>query len=171
MITPLASVQQPVRGTRMHRLEVEPLGPLSWDFRVRADGRDVATLSLARFRERGGFELAGVAHDIVAEGFLRRTYRLERGGLVTARAQPRGVFRPSFVVNTGDRVLTLRPVGFFGRTYKVEHGRTPMGEIRRLGVFRRGAAGELDERIEPGCRILLICIAVLQWRHQSRRSS
>ena len=155
----------------MHRFEVEPLGTLSWDFRVRADGRDVATLSLARFRERGGFELNGVAHAIVAEGFLRRTYRLERGGLVTARAQPRGVLRPSFAVTTGDRVLTLRPVGFLGYTYKIEQGRTPMGEIRRLGVFRRGAVVELDERIEPGCRIFLICVAVLQWRRQSRRSS
>ena len=155
----------------MNRLEVEPLGAFAWDFRVSADGRDVATLSLARFRERGSFTLDGVPYALAAEGFLQRTYRLERDGLVTARAEPRGILRPAFAVTTGDRVLTLRPVGFLGLTYKVEHGRTAMGEIRRLGVFRRGAAVELDERIEAGCRIFLICVAVLQWRRQSRRSS
>ena len=68
-------------------LEVEPLGRLSWEFRVTVAGQELTTLSLTRFRDRGAFQLDGVAHTVAAEGFLQRTYRLERGGLPVARAE------------------------------------------------------------------------------------
>jgi hypothetical protein len=146
------------------------VGHLSSDFRVSAGGRGVTTVTLARFRDRGRFELAGVEYTVAAEGFLGRTYRLERGALGVARAEARGFLRPAFSVTTGDRVLTMRPRGFFGSAYAIEHGRTPMGEIRRVGALSRRATVELDERIEPACRIFLIFLAQVQWRRQRRRS-
>ena len=82
----------------MQTLEVEPLGRLSWEFRVTVVGQELTTLSLTRFRDRGAFQLDGVAHTVAAEGFLQRTYRLERGGLPVARAEARGVLRPVYAV-------------------------------------------------------------------------
>jgi hypothetical protein len=155
----------------MPKFEVEPLGPLSWDFRVTSGGREVTTLELTRFRDRGQFVLDGATYAIGAEGFLRPVYRLERGGVTVARAEAKGILRPTYAVTTGDRVLELRPQGFLGFRYAVGHGRTALGAIRRLGVFSRRTAGELDDRIDPACRIFLIFVALVRWRHQSRRSS
>jgi hypothetical protein len=172
MITPPESVQQPTRGEpRMTKLEVEPTGAFNWELRVSAGGRELAMIVLRRFRDRGSFTLQGVEHTLVAQGFLQRSFDLERGGVRVARAEARGIFRPTFAVTAGDRVLTMRQKGFLGFTYVVEHNRTPLGMIRRLGVFSRRAVAELDDRIDPATRIFLICLTQIQWRRQARNHS
>jgi hypothetical protein len=160
----------PRKSARMLKLEVEPLARFGWDFRVTSQARELATLSLTRFRDRGRFELDRVEHTIEAEGFFRPVYRLERGKVTVARAEPQGWLRRSYAVTAGDRVLTLRRKGFFSFTYVVEHGRTALGEIRRLGVLTRRAEGELDERIDPTWRIFLVFLVVAEWRRQARSS-
>ena len=150
--------------------ETEPLRRFGWDFRIGFQGREVATLAIARIRDRGAFTLDGAHHTIVAEGFLQRTWRMERGGIVVARAQARGALRPTFEITTGGRILVLRRHGFLGSRWTVEHGRTALGAIRRPSVFRSRAEGELDDRLDPASRIFLIFLTLVYWRRRARRS-
>ena len=109
----------------MRVLEVTPLGTFSWSFRVTAEGREITCLDIARLRDGGAFELAGIP------------YRLEREGT------------------------------FRGRYSLVEHNRASLGTIRRRGFIQRITTATLDDKIPRPCQMLLLFLALVQWRRQA----
>ena len=152
----------------MRTLEVAGTGSFGWTFRISDAGREVATLEIARLRDRGSFALAGMPYEVVRESTFRSRYRLEMRGQIVARVERQGILRAVYRVTAGDRVLTLRQVGFLGRTFTVEHNRAALGSIRRIGIIQRRAVVEMDDRVALPTQILLIFLAVVRWRSQAR---
>jgi hypothetical protein len=155
------------RRSHLVTLEITPLGLLGWDFRVEGAGRPAMTLELTRFRDRGGFTLAGSAYTVIRAGLVRPAFTLERGGVSVARADARGWLLRGYQVAAGERRVEMKRRGLLAR-YVVEHGRTRLGELRRRGLFTRAAVAQLDERLEPATQLFLVFLALVEWRHQAR---
>ena len=165
---PAASNPRIIRETRVATLEITPLALLAWDFRVEGPEPPATTLELTRFRDRGTFTLAGADYTMIREGVVRPTFRLERGGVTIARAEARGWLLQAYRVTAGERRVELKRRGFLPK-YVVEQGRARLGEIRRRSVFKRAAVATFDDRIDRPTQIFLVFLALIEWRHQSRR--
>ncbi len=155
----------------MRVLEVTPLGTFSGSFRVTAEGREITCLDIARLRDSGAFELAGIPYRLEREGTFRGRYSLVERERVIARAERKGFLRPWYQVTAGDRLLVLRQRGFFGSLFTVEQNRASLGTIRRRGFIHRIATATLDDKIPLPCQMLLLFLALVQWRRQARRSA
>ena len=103
--------------------------------------------SLRRFDPVAAGPLRGAA-TLWGGGLFRRSYTVERGGVIVARAESRGLLRRSYQVTAGEQRLSFRRPTFFGRTVVIEQGRDRFGEIKKTSLFRRRATVQLDVRLE-----------------------
>jgi hypothetical protein len=155
---------------RVPKLEIVPVHWTKWDFNVSSAGRELTRLSLIRFRDRGRFTLNGAEYEVYTQGFLRRSYRMERNGVVVGRAETKGVFRTVFLVHASERLLTVTAKGALGQSYRVEHNRTGLGEIQRVSVLTRDMVATLDDRVDLPTQIFLAFLVQVQWRRAARRA-
>jgi hypothetical protein len=152
-------------------LVLTPTRWYSWDFRVTANGQEIALIDRDWFRERATFAIDGKSYEVRRTSMLRSSFVLERGGTVIAEATKPSSFRRTFEVTVGDKRLTLRAVSVFRWEFHLFDGPTWVGRIRRVSVFRRRATAEFLEGMSREVQLLVVFLVLVLWKRSTDRAA
>lgn len=151
----------------MSTIQAERTGFFSSDYRLTRDGADLGILDLAPVRSRARFEIAGVMHEIVADGLLRGRFLLKAEARVVAQAQREHLLPIWYRVRAGDRQLLLTE-RLPGRRFRILHGDRRVGEIRPVHVLARNAIATFEAGLPVTTEVFLLGLALLRWRRRAR---
>jgi hypothetical protein len=148
-------------------LRIEPVRWFSWDFTVDRDGRRLATLDLAWWRERGELVIDGQPFGVARQGLLSGDFRLTAadGRLIAAASKP-SVLRRRFDVVYGGHTLTLQARSTWGRAMDVHLDGLAVGGIVPAGAWTRRASATLPDSVPLPVQVFVIWLAMLLWKRE-----
>ena len=155
----------------MRTLLLTPTHWLTWDFRVTADGREIAIIDRDWFRERASFSIDGRSFGIRKTSLLRSNFVLEDNGTLVAEATKPSAFRRTFHVTAGGKQLTLRAVSALRREFHLFDGAAWIGRIRPLSAFRRKATAEFPETMPLEVQLFVTFLVLVLWKRQADRAA
>ena len=158
---------------KFRTLLLTPTRWFTWDFRVTANGRDIAVIDRHWYRERASFSLDGTSFTIRRTALLRSTFVLERAGTgaVIAEASKPSAFLRTFEVTAGGKQLTLRAVSAFRREFHLFDGAAWIGRIRPVSAFRRTATAEFPETMPLELQLFVTFLVLVLWKRQADRAA
>lgn len=157
-------------------LTIIPRTWYSWDFTVMDEDREVASMDLSGWREKGTLTIDGVEHRVYREGRMSGDFVLERDGRVLVRAVKPSAFSSTIVVHADDgREYTLKKKSVWRRPFVVL---TPLGEagsasertvgsLVPAGIMTRKAYADLPTAWPLPLRLFVIWLAVIMWKREA----
>ncbi|OQY37371.1 MAG: hypothetical protein B6243_00730 [Anaerolineaceae bacterium 4572_5.2] len=117
---------------------------------------------LADFRSPDGREL-----EIEKTNWWKSIYEMREGGAVKGIAYPRGLFNREFLLDMGERIYVLTPIGFGGRVWRLlDNVGTLLLEVRHRGAFRRGANLTIRGEIDFPLMLFAYYLVNARWQEQ-----
>jgi hypothetical protein len=136
---------------------------LSGDFILSHQGRDVALLDVATFREAARIEIDGEELGFEREGRRSGAFLLRRGDEVLARAVKPGVFKNRFELEAAGERYEVAKVSWWGREFEVLAQGRRIGGIRPAGVFTRRARVELPPDWPLPLQVFVFWLVLVLW--------
>ncbi|HVS00668.1 MAG TPA: hypothetical protein VMW27_28875 [Thermoanaerobaculia bacterium] len=144
-------------------LEAKPPGLFSRDFDIEAEGRKIAFLDIALWREAGEVLIEGQPYKLYREGLMSGAFLLEKEGQVVARAIKVSAFRSQFDLELGTHRCSLKRASIFGRSFSVLQGGDVLGSIRPAGVFTRRALIDLPPDWPAPVQVFVFWLVLVIW--------
>lgn len=145
-------------------LTLVPKSWFSWDFRVIADGADIALIDRHSFRERASFTLDGKEYVIRRTSMVRGTFVLEHSGQVLAEASKPSSFRRLFELSVGSASYTLKAVSSLRREFGLFSGSASIARIRPVSAFGRKAIAEFRAGIPREVQLFAVFLVLILWK-------
>jgi hypothetical protein len=137
-----------------------------------SDGsRVVATIDMARWRERGVLTVQGVTCRLFRERPRGGDFILESSGTTLARARKPSAFRRTFIIDHAGRRYVLRARAAFRRAFVLVEGDREVGSVSPASLFARGASAELPVEMPLPVKAFLIWLVVISWRRAARAAA
>ena len=144
----------------------------SWDFRVLDEGRDVAEMDLAFWREKGVLSVEGIPYRVYREGLANGAFILEnQGGQMLAKAEKPNALRRSFLVEYEGRKLRLEAESPFGRAFVLRDDQGVIGTVKPDSFLSRRTTANLPEDFPLAVRIFLLWLVIILWRRDDGTGS
>jgi hypothetical protein len=144
-------------------LEAKPLGLFSRDFDVESEGRKIAFLDVALWREAGEVLIEDQPYKLYREGLMSGAFVLEKEGRIVARAMKTSAFRAHFDLELRSHRCSLTRTSLFGRSFSVLQGSEVIGSIRPAGVFTRRAIIDLPRDWPTPVQVFVFWLVLVIW--------
>ncbi len=146
-------------------LEARPVGILSQDFDIEADGQKIALLDVSGWKEAAAISIEGRPYKLYREGRMSGAFVLESKteGQVVARAIKPSAFRSRFELELEARQYVLQRTSAFGRSFSVFQGEAVVGSIRPVGVFSRRTIIELSPDWSIPIQVFAFWLVLVIW--------
>ena len=151
------------------RMLAQPQGATAQRYSLTCDATPVAALRLPLFGPSTMTPLAGRRYQLRRTGVLRETFTLEAevasdADTPSVRATQRDAFHRDYMVEAGERSLTLRMESPLRSGYLLlEDGRV-VGALRPAGALRHGVVADLPDDLPLELGVFLVWVVLLLWR-------
>jgi hypothetical protein len=149
------------------RLTLAPRRWYSWDFIVTDDAREVATMDLSAWREKGVLAVRGDEYRVYREGAMSGDFILERSGAVLARATKPSAVHRSFVLEYRGRQYTLRAKSAFRRAFVLLDGESQIGSLAPNSVWARTATVQLPDDWPLPVQVFAMWLTIILWKREA----
>jgi hypothetical protein len=136
----------------------------SWDFTVMEGERQIASIAVSGWREKGVLTIEGVEYRVNREGVMSGDFLLERDGVVLARAIKPGTFKDALEVRHDGRTFELARESVWRRKYVVRSGGAEIGSLAPTSAWGRDAVATLPDSWPLPLKAFAIWLAVLLWK-------
>ena len=144
-------------------LEAKPTGLFSQDFGIEAEGRQIALLDVAFWKEAGAISIEGRPYKLYRENLISGAFVLEEEGRAVARASKPSAFHAHFDLELQTGRYSLKRDSAFRKSFSVLHGEIVIGSIRPSGVFTRRALIDLPEGWSIPAQVFVFWLALVIW--------
>lgn len=152
----------------MSVLEFAPTGLFKMrHYRITQAGVAMGEIDFRGMRQRAGITIGGATCTAAREGIMSGAYYLEANGTRVASAVNASAFKGGFIVQAGDRTITLTRASAFGRAYALTENGARIGTIAPQGFFSRKSKAELPDDLAPELQAFLIWLVILIWQRQA----
>ena len=143
----------------------------SWDYTISEGSRDLADITMARWRESGVVTVQGVAFRASREGRMSGDFRLQGPGATVARASKPSAFRRAFVVaHEGDHYI-LRSRSLVSRAFVLLKGEREVGSVTPTSIFSRSAVIDLPADLPLPVRAFIVWLVIISWKRAARAAA
>jgi len=157
-------------------LTIIPKAWYSWDFSVVDGDRQLASMDLSSWREKGILTIEGVKHRVYREGAMSGDFVLERDGTVLARGTKPSAFFSTLIVAHQGREYRLEKKSVWRRAFVLlacglgEAGSAREKEIGSLvpaNAWTRKASVDLPKDWPLPVRVFVIWLAIIMWKREA----
>jgi hypothetical protein len=145
-------------------LEAKPISIFSQDFSIEADGRQIALLDVAFWREAGEVSIEGRPYKLYREGLMSGAFVLESGGQTIARAIKPSAFLAQFDLELEGRRYLLKRDSIFGKGFSVFQDEAVVGSVRRVSMFSRRSVIDLPSEWPVPIQVFVFWLVVVIWK-------
>lgn len=145
-------------------LHAVPQNLFSSSFTVNQNGKPIAEVDLAWFRERADVRIFNETFTFVRDGILSGTFALQFNGQVLATAHKSTPFTRAFDIETGGRILSLRAVSIWTREFRLFENGKQIGRIYPLSFWGRTTGIDLPQDLSIPVQTFLFWLVVVLWR-------
>jgi hypothetical protein len=145
-------------------LEAKPISIFSRDFRIEAEGRQIALLDVAFWREAGEVSIEGRPYELYREGLMSGDFVLESEGQTLARAIKPSAWFSEFDLEIKGRRYLLKRHFIFGKSFSVLQDDAVVGSVVRAGLFSRRSIISLPPDWSIPAQVFVFWLVLVIWK-------
>ena len=149
-------------------LRARPVRFLSKKYSVRDGDREIATVSVEWFSDRGTATADGRTMHLDRESIFGGPFTLEHEGVVLAKAYKPSAFRNRFEVEIDKARVELKREGLLTRSFIVRRGKEVLGRIDAESLFTRRARIDLPDDWPLPFQLFIFWLVLIVWKRMSK---
>lgn len=154
-------------------LEARPISIFSLDFSIEAEGRQIALLDVAFWREAGEVSIEGQPYRLYREGLMSGAFVLESAGKTIIRAIKPSALWSQFELELNGHRYSLKRDSIFGKSFSVLQGGVDgvvVGSVRRAAMFSRRSVINLPPDWPVPIQIFVFWLVLIIWKRKHKHS-